>query len=371
MNQIGIAIILQTFFTSSRAANILGYAISTASQFISLAVNAQFFAPPHEMTIASALIPHLTFSRFYYLLSKKCLDDRCPLTFDQMPDEMTRIVYYLAASSILLLASGIYLNLWINNEKGTSFLRTHIHPAVISKSSSNQYSIVSGIQEDDDSFSDPSKYAVLVKDLHKVYFRDDKPFNALKGVSLKLKKGQVLGLLGPNGAGKSTLLSILTGMTLSTKGKAWVAGFDVSSDLPEVYKRIGVCPQFDLLWEDLTPQEHLMFYARLKGADEALDSSIVDKTLRKVNLEKEAHKLAKQLSGGQKRRLSLAIALIGDPSVIILDEPTTGLDPLNREELWKILEAVREHTSVIVTTHLMQEAEYLSDVIGNGYLTQL
>lgn len=293
------------------------------------------------------------------------MDNRCPLTIDDMPDEMVKIIKHLSASAVVLIVGGVYLNLWLNYEGGREGKRKlQKSPGASIRTPGKEYTIVSGVEDTDYRTQDVSQYAVYVKDLSKVYLRNGEQFNALDKVSLKLRKGQVMGLLGPNGAGKSTLLSILTGIIQATEGNAWISGFDVATELPQIYKRIGVCPQFDLLWEDLTVHEHLMFYARLKGADEGLDSSLVESTLRKVRLEKESQKPSKQLSGGQKRRLSLAIALIGNPSVIFLDEPTTGLDPLNREELWKILESIKEHTSVIITTHLMQEAEYLSDVIS-------
>lgn len=217
---------------------------------------------------------------------------------------------------------------------------------------------------------DFDEYSIVIDGLSKVYQKAGKPFFALKNTGLCVQKGEVLGLLGPNGAGKTTLISILTGVTKPDSGAAWVGGYNILTELPNVYKNIGVCPQFDLFWEELTIEEHLLFYLRLKGSDLLYERENVDKVCKDVELLEHKYKRAKQLSGGMKRRLSLAIATIGDPKAIFLDEPTTGLDPLNREKFWKILERIKPNKSIILTTHLMQEADYLSDRIGNIYLNQ-
>lgn len=137
-------------------------------------------------------------------------------------------------------------------------------------------------------------------------------------------------MLGPNGAGKTTLLSILTGIHGSDSGDAYIAGSNVYTQLNEVYKKIGVCPQFDLLWDELTIEDHLLFYLRLKGVETSCEKSSVKKAAEEVFLTPHLKKKVKELSGGMKRRLSLSIALVGEPKVIFLDEPTTGLDPANR-----------------------------------------
>lgn len=193
---------------------------------------------------------------------------------------------------------------------------------------------------------------------------DGSKFQALAEIDLAVESNQILGLLGPNGAGKTTLLSILTGIHDSNSGYARIDRSDVATQLNEVYKKIGVCPQFDLLWEDLTIEDHLLFYLRLKGIKTANETASVKKAVNEVFLTPHLKKKVKELSGGMKRRLSLSIALVGEPKVIFLDEPTTGLDPANRRQFWKILSKVKKKRAIVLTTHIMKEADVLSDIIA-------
>ena len=127
---------------------------------------------------------------------------------------------------------------------------------------------------------------------------------------------------------------------------------------------MGVCPQFDILWPDLTVEEHLLFYARLKGIAPKNESDMVKSAMNEVYLTKFAKYKTRQLSGGMRRRLSVAISLVGDPKIVFLDEPSTGLDPENRRQLWDILAEVRGKRAIIITTHSMEEADVLCHRIG-------
>jgi len=138
----------------------------------------------------------------------------------------------------------------------------------------------------------------------------------------------VFGLLGPNGAGKTTLISILTGLYPPSAGEAYLAGFNVNTEMKDIYLNIGVCPQHDILWDDLTVEEHLLFYARIKGVSPAKEAAAVESSLNTVSLKKFRSRLSKGLSGGEKRRLSLAISLIGSGKGVFLDEPTVRFSPL-------------------------------------------
>lgn len=171
-------------------------------------------------------------------------------------------------------------------------------------------------------FSD--KCPLIMKHMRKVYpsRAGAGPKLAVRDVTLAIEEGVVLGLLGPNGAGKTTLISMLTGLYQASGGKATLAGFDIATETSEVYKNIGICPQFDILWDDLTVGEHLYFYARIKLVPKNLEKATVKASLATVGLEPFENRLTKGLSGGEKRRLSIAIALIGAPKVVFLDEPT-------------------------------------------------
>lgn len=183
------------------------------------------------------------------------------------------------------------------------------------------------------------QYALVSKGLCKIYpSQDDRPPKmAVKNFSLVIPRGELFGLLGPNGAGKTTLISMLTGLTQPTQGAAWVSGSNIMSEMEEANSKMGVCPQDNYLWPDLTVEEHLEFYAKLKGVPKNAEKAHVEKAIRDVALEKFTKFQAKSLSGGMQRRLSVAISLVGDPDIVFLDEPTTGLDPENRRGLWDIL----------------------------------
>jgi ABC-type lipoprotein export system ATPase subunit len=148
---------------------------------------------------------------------------------------------------------------------------------------------------------------------------------AVNDVSIAIDKGEILALLGPNGAGKTTLVSCVLGLYKLSSGTARINGFDIMHQQDQVYRHVGICPQHEILWPDLTCEEHLLFYARLKGVNSKDERDVVEQCLEEVELTPERNKLSKTLSGGQKRRLSIAIALVARPAVVFLDEPTTGM----------------------------------------------
>ncbi|KAL6888887.1 hypothetical protein ACP4OV_009913 [Aristida adscensionis] len=219
-----------------------------------------------------------------------------------------------------------------------------------------------------------SSYSIICDNLKKVYRGEDGNVDelAVRGLSLSIQRGQCFGILGPNGAGKTSLISMLTGFTKPTSGTAYIDGMDIRSNMGKIYTRIGVCPQFDLLWETLTGREHLMFYGRLKqlrGSALALVTSAtvaVEQSLKSVRLFDGgvADKRVSKYSGGMKRRLSVAISLIGDPKVVYMDEPSSGLDPASRKALWNAVMSAKQNKAIILTTHSMEEAEALCDRIG-------
>jgi ABC-type multidrug transport system ATPase subunit len=127
---------------------------------------------------------------------------------------------------------------------------------------------------------------------------------------------------------------MLTGLFPPTSGSALVAGYDIATEIEQVHLSMGLCPQFDVLWNDLTVEEHLLFYCRLKGVESSHESEHVKRIMRDVGLHTASAKLASDLSGGMKRRLSIAIALVGHSRIVLLDEPTTGLDPVSRRQIW-------------------------------------
>ncbi|WCJ35969.1 ABC transporter A family member 7 [Euphorbia peplus] len=211
-------------------------------------------------------------------------------------------------------------------------------------------------------------HAIICDNLKKVYpGRDGNPEKlAVRGLSLALPPGECFGMLGPNGAGKTSFISMMIGLTRPSSGTAYVQGFDLRTHMDWIYTNMGVCPQHDLLWETLTGREHLLFYGRLKNLKGPALEQAVDESLKSVNLYSGgvADKKAGKYSGGMKRRLSVAISLIGDPKVVYMDEPSTGLDPASRNNLWNVVKHAKQKCAIILTTHSMEEAETLCDRLG-------
>ncbi len=207
---------------------------------------------------------------------------------------------------------------------------------------------------------------ILVQNLQKIFPGGKVKKIAVRDLTMAVARGEVFGLLGPNGAGKSTTLNILTGFLQPTSGNAMVQGFDIRTEMESIYGIMGVCPQDNLLWPALTAREHLSFYGRLKGLKAPQLEAAVEAGLRAVNLWNGGvvDKQVKTFSGGMKRRLSVAISLIGDPQVVYLDEPSTGLDPSSRQNLWSVVKSAKAGRGIILTTHSMEEAEALCDRLG-------
>lgn len=212
----------------------------------------------------------------------------------------------------------------------------------------------------------PPEAPVVIFKLRKEYpaANNQPPHVAVHSFSLAIQRNECFGLLGPNGAGKTTLISVLTGLYEPTSGIARICGYDISSQMRDIHRHLGVCPQFDIQYPQLTAEEHLLFYARLKGVRWRAEKRVVEKALRQVNLFEARKKRSSQLSGGMRRRLSVAMACIGYPEILVLDEPTTGLDPASRRQVWEVVEAVKEGRSVVLTTHAMDEADHLCTRIG-------
>jgi len=207
---------------------------------------------------------------------------------------------------------------------------------------------------------------IQVKDLHKKYG----DFEAVKGISFDVEEGEIFGLLGPNGAGKSTTLEIIETLRNKTSGEVIVDGLNIDTSASEIKKIIGVQLQTSGYYPGLNLLELINLFAGLYNR--SVDPKAL---LDSVNLRDKAKAKFKELSGGQKQRFSIATTLINDPKIIFLDEPTTGLDPQARRNLWDLIKGIREKgTTVIITTHYMDEAELLCDrvaIVDNGKIIAL
>jgi len=198
--------------------------------------------------------------------------------------------------------------------------------------------------------------SVQVNSLKKAYGA----LQAVDGISFSVTEGQVFSLLGPNGAGKTTTIEILEGLREQDGGEVRVLGYDPWKQGYELHKKIGVIPQGFKFVDYATPKEAINYYAALFGVK--VDAGAI---LKKVILEDSANVYFSKLSGGQKQKVGLALALVNDPQLVFLDEPTTGLDPQARRAVWEVIRNLKsEHRSVLLTTHYLDEAEELSDEVA-------
>lgn len=201
-------------------------------------------------------------------------------------------------------------------------------------------------------------YSIETKNLTKIY--DDK--TVVSNLNLKIKEGELFSLLGTNGAGKTTTIKMLSTLILPTSGSIIINNQDVTKNKQRIKEIINISPQVTSLAPNLTVMENFEF---ISGIYQISDRNKKIKELVNLfNLEKVLNQKAKTLSGGWQRKVSIAMSLINDPKILFLDEPTLGLDVISRKELWKIIESKKGKMTIILTTHYMEEAEYLSDRVG-------
>jgi len=203
--------------------------------------------------------------------------------------------------------------------------------------------------------------AIVIENLTK-RFGD---ITAVDGLSLEVEKGELFGLLGPNGAGKTTTINVLCGLLEPTSGSANVGGYDVHKEPEKVKEMIGVCPQDTAVFSYLTGRENVELFGNLHAMPKEKLNKNVDELLKRMSLLEDAKRRVGKYSGGMRRRISLIMALVHDPEIAFLDEPTVGMDPQSRHAVWDFIrELKKKNKSVILTTQYMEEAEELCDRVG-------
>uniref|UniRef100_A0A7N6FL20 P-type phospholipid transporter n=1 Tax=Anabas testudineus TaxID=64144 RepID=A0A7N6FL20_ANATE len=210
---------------------------------------------------------------------------------------------------------------------------------------------------------------VCIQNLVKVFSSCSRP--AVDGLSISFYESQITAFLGHNGAGKTTTMSILTGMFPPTSGTATIYGKDIRTDMDTIRLSLGMCPQHNILFQHMSVAEHILFYSLLKGRPIAEAEEEVENMLQDLGLPHKRDELIQNLSGGMQRKLSVAVAFVGGAKVVILDEPTSGVDPYSRRSIWDLLLKYRAGRTVIMSTHHMDEADLLSDrvaIISQGRL---
>ena len=381
ISQIALAFFIQVFISKARTATIWGYLLSIWTVLWGITLNLAVFPYPQEMPWYILLYPHFALTRAIYNLSYNCGYYKCVESFSEVSSELSGCLASLYLVGITILLASIYLNEVVPKEYGVPkhplfCLRKKQNPE---NESYEELLDEEENQDEDRTVKDENRnireirggfgdFPLIVKDLRKVYKSKTSEKVAVRKLCLRVNEGEMLGLLGPNGAGKTTLISMLTGLYRPDSGNAWVGGFDIIQSIDQVQLRMGVCPQFDILWPELTVYEHLLFYARLKGIPPSEEELRVASALQDVYLDNFRHLKTKELSGGMRRRLSVAISLVGDPKIVFLDEPTTGLDPENRRQLWEILAICRKGRAMVLTTHSMEEADVLSSRVAIMHL---
>lgn len=202
--------------------------------------------------------------------------------------------------------------------------------------------------------------AIIIDGLKKEYGKK----TAVNAISLNVEKGTLFSLLGVNGAGKTTTIKMLTGLTKPTSGEAYVMGRSINTELAKVKRLVSVSPQDTAVAPNLTVRENLEFIAGIYGMDRKRAKEKAGELIREFSMGEIEKSKAKTLSGGWQRRLSIAMALITEPKILFLDEPTLGLDVIARRELWQIINSVKKNVTIVLTTHYMEEAEKLSDKVA-------
>ena len=223
------------------------------------------------------------------------------------------------------------------------------------------------VQDSKNIYESYNNKAIEVLNLQKIY-RNKKTIEevrAVDGVSFSVRQGEIFGLLGPNGAGKTTTISILCGLISPTQGEAYVEGYDVKKDLQKIKELIGVCPQQAAIYQYLNAKENIKLFGKLHLVEKENMNKRMNEFLNLLGLSEASKRKAKHYSGGMIRQLNLIMALINDPPILFLDEPTVGMDPRVRRTTWNFINSLKKtDKTVILTTHYIEEAESLCDRVA-------
>ena len=366
LGQVTFAFLLSTFLSSTASAAFIGYICSTILMVLSSAVSIFVLQIPTPMPSLLMAFPHAAAVRGYYSIFFSCLGSKCPGSLADLGAETVRSLFWLYGSSFVFFVLTVILNEPAIRKSFFGLLsriksRFVMAPQALNMAVEKDASVVEFEKTAVDLDLDESQPPLLVRNVSKTYHEGKKVTKAVGNVSLYLKEDSIFGLLGPNGAGKTTLLSIIGGITQPTSGEVFIEG---KKAILGKRTHIGYCPQFDILFDDLTVEEHMVFFSLFKGSPISGMNRRVKDAIERVDLMEKRKNKVKTLSGGMRRRCSLAIALVGDSKLILLDEPSSGLDPKQRRIFWKTIKAATRDKAVILTTHLMEEADVLSDDVA-------
>lgn len=391
MAQIAFALFASTYIKSTTVATLIGYTSSIFLVSFICIVSQLLFPNPAKIFTVFYFFPQTSFVRFFYLSISKCIDFKCYRTFWSLFEgEMKTVMISMHLNIIFYFLLGLILNeekfrkllkidkvfkffkkiLFEDKKEKLRYLRAQSdldHSVVIETDGFTEEKHFSAEKYEEKiikgDFEKNKDVILTAKKVSKSFKCSTGTKIALSDFSIKIEKGKIFGLLGPNGAGKTTFLSIATNILESDEGKIWIDG-NRTNDRTLHSGNIGFCPQFDILWPQLNVLQHLIFLGMFKGFSKKEAISSAKRLIKRVDLQDDFTKKSRQLSGGMKRRCSLAMALTGDPKIIFLDEPSSGLDPVKRRHFWSLIKEVTKDKAALITTHLMEEADTLCDEIG-------
>ncbi|MBE6494777.1 MAG: ATP-binding cassette domain-containing protein [Methanosphaera stadtmanae] len=366
-----ISFILSTFIKKSKTANVVGVMIIMfffAMFFLEMYVK----EIPTLYTVCKFILSPIS---FLSLFSQLDLYDRQRIQinlFSLFKQPSLRISFLgLIFTFVCYIIIAIYLDNVLpqgnNFHRKWHFFITDLFKSNKHKSFDSSHKNISNpyIQEDP---NDKEK-AVEIKNIGKTFKIKGERIETLKNIDFNAYYNEIFAILGHNGAGKTTLMSIMTGILSSTNGEVYYDSIPITGNEAELCKQFGYCPQFDTFNNDLTVGEHVKLFSGIKNINVDIDSILQD-----IDLLNKKNNFPKELSGGQRRKLCITLALLGSPKFVFLDEPTTGLDPYSRKNIWELLSRKKEGRVIFVTTHYMDEADLLADrkmIISNGNISCL
>ncbi|KAG8446449.1 hypothetical protein GDO86_014054 [Hymenochirus boettgeri] len=383
----GIALMSFTFMLSSLIRNpritaIAGFFITVFLSALSLVLMSRNV--PRALEVLLSIFPQFAFS-VGIIQSIHLESDFQGVYFSDMMEESSHILssyISLVLDSIFYMTLTLYFDKILSDKHGAKYEPFFfLKSSFWSKERPSPINIqIHGSSESSFDESDEKvhadlhgKEAIRINRIKKIYCDKDKNINALRGLDLNIYEGQITALLGHSGAGKTTLLNILSGMCPASDGSVSVYNYNLNDmrHLEEIRKRVGFCPQFDVKFDPLKVKENLTVFAMIKGIPLKQVAQEVQHILSNLQMNDIANTDVNKLSGGQRRKLSFAIAILGDPQVLLLDEPTAGLDPCSRHNIWTILKERKADRVTLFSTQFMDEADILADrkaVISNGRL---
>ncbi|KAM9994608.1 hypothetical protein ACTFIZ_007751 [Dictyostelium cf. discoideum] len=370
-----LSFIFSIFFNNSKFCGLLSFVIIIAINICGIFVSKNEFNISIKLLLS--IFSPIAFSNSIYFMSVKDLTMILNLNWDYIVTENQSILM-LGIDIIIYIFLIWYLEKVIPSEYGTKekfyFLFTKKY-WFGKKRNIGEIDDIESTYDSEDVETIPLKIlknsTISIRNLRKEFETGDGLRVAVNDLYLDMFEDQIHALLGPNGCGKSTTIGMLTGLISPTSGNAFIRGYDITCQMSKIRPYIGCCLQTDIIWPQLTVLEHLVIYASLKGVENRNIQREAERMATEVGLAEKINAPAASLSGGQKRKLCLGIAFIGRSKIIFLDEVTSGMDPVSRRHVWDFLLKYKKGKTIILTTHYLEEADYLGDrisIISHGKL---